>query len=99
MKKILLAVVLLFVSGTAQALAPVSPSSDLSSKIKTTTNQIPDLPYKPKDPDDLEVTDESADDATLTDETEKPKETIDWASLPFVPFKRADLSPAPDPEF
>lgn len=74
---------------------PVAPTDAILSKTKGINKTIPDLPYKPQnpegDPGTFPVSDNDA-------SAKAPEEKIDWSKIPFVPSKKIELEPAPDPE-
>ena len=76
------------------AFGPVAPTGEVTSKTKSSGGSGLDLPYKPRDINDT---------GTLSDndlfwEDKPPEEIIDWEKMPFVPSKKLELKPAPDPE-
>lgn len=96
------------------ALAPAQPIPPIDVPIKRSAPapQDVDLPYKPPPVDILESAESTLDDflkttADVQDVQESSGEEdgqaqvkkIDWTTLPFIPFKRPELMPAPDPEY
>jgi hypothetical protein len=93
--------VLLGSSSAETAIGPVSPTGEVFTKTKKPTNPIENLPYDVT----LHQNDEMDSDETDNDlespieNTAEPKaEMVDWTLVPYVPFKRVDLKPAPDPK-
>lgn len=79
----------------AFSFGPVAPTNAVIPKTKSSGKSVPDLPYKPGDPDGEPGLLPSSD----NDAADKPpEEVIDWSQNPFVPSKKIELAPAPDPE-
>lgn len=98
------AAVLLEIAAPASAFGPVAPTDAVMPKTKGINKVIPDLPYKPQNPDGDPGTFPVSGDASKSPEgdndigTNKTSgEVIDWANIPFIPSKRIELGPAPDP--
>lgn len=79
----------------SHAIGPVAPTDDVFSKIKDLSDKPVNLPYKPVDPEDIEVFAVDSDNDTI----KQPVETIAWDKIPYLPFKRAELAAAKDPTF
>lgn len=88
---------------THAAIGPATPTDNVFTKVKKPESATENLPYDvsahPLNDEDFDETDsdsELGDTIESTEETEK--EIIDWALVPYVPFKRIELTPAPDPK-
>jgi len=83
------------------AMGPVSPTDNVFTKVKKPKSSTENLPYDvnahPIDDEDFGETDNNLGDTIETTE-ESEKEIIDWTLVPYMPFKRVELTPAPDPE-
>lgn len=83
------------------ALGPAMPTDNVFTKVKKPESTTQNLPYDvsahPIDEEDFGETDEDLGDVVEPIEESK-KEVIDWTLVPYVPFKRVELTPAPDPE-
>ena len=80
------------------SLAQVGPAVPVKDAIPTTTVKDPtglNLPYQPKDPNGVSDPNTQGLPTLQLPNPDEPK--IDWAKVPFVPFKTPDLPPAPDP--
>lgn len=92
----ILAAVALRCVAPALAFGPIAPTDAVTPKTKGINKTIPDLPYKPQNPDGDPGTFPVSDNDAAT---AKPSEDVmDWANVPFVPSKKIELGPAPDPE-
>lgn len=102
--KIVLAIYLLTWAGleTRAAIGPATPNDNVFTKIKKPENTSENLPYNVTEhvlEDDNDLSESDNDFGNTIEFTEEPeKEIIDWALVPYVPFKRVELTPAPDPK-
>lgn len=93
------------------ALAPAQPIPpiDVPMKRSAPAPQDVDLPYKPPSLDVLDSEESTLDDFLKTtadvqefsggEDGQSQVKKFDWTTLPFIPFKRPELRPAPDPEY